>query len=387
MSSRKKIKPEAKKTPGDTKDRPWEVRIWSGMTPGGLWRLLWRNRFLVTPTRIGMALILAVLSVLNVLLWMIQTALYGRKIEKTELCEAPVFVLGHWRSGTTLLHELLVTDPRHTYPDTFACFAPNHFLVSGWLFKWWLRFLLPSRRPMDNMRVSWDRPQEDEWAMCNMGIPSPYLWLAFPNRPRPYQEYLDLRNVPAAALARWKRAFVRFLKCLTVQSPRRIVLKSPQHTCRIPVLLELFPDARFVHIVRDPYVIFPSTIRTWHRLATFHGLQKPNGKGMEEFVFATFNHMYEVFEEDRRLVDPSRFCEVRFEDLVADPVGRMRIIYEQLQLGDFEVARPAMEAYAERTRDYKVNRYELTPETREEIGRRWETFSKRYGYETVAHGP
>ena len=42
---------------------------------------------------------------------------------------APVFVIGHWRAGTTLLHELLVRDPRHTYPNTYDCFGPNHFLL------------------------------------------------------------------------------------------------------------------------------------------------------------------------------------------------------------------------------------------------------------------
>ena len=89
-------------------------------------------------------------------------------------------MIGHWRSGTTLLHELLVRDPRHTYPDTYACFAPNHFLVSGWWMKPCLKVLLPSQRPIDNMPAGWDHPQEDEFALCNMGVPSPYLTIIFP---------------------------------------------------------------------------------------------------------------------------------------------------------------------------------------------------------------
>jgi hypothetical protein len=278
------------------------------------------------------------------------------------------------------LHELLVSDPRHTYPDTFSCFAPNHFLLTAPYIKWWLKYLMPSQRPMDNMGVSWDHPQEDEWALCNMGIPSPYLSLVFPHRPRQYDEYLDLRTVPPAALARWKRALVWFIKCLTVQHPKRIVLKSPPHTCRIKVLLELFPDARFVHIVRDPYVIFPSTVRTWVQMSGFHGLQRRREQGWEEYVFNTFNRMYEVFEEDRKLVDPSRFCEVRYEELVRDPVGQMERVYRQLDLGDFEVVRPSIQQYADRTKDYKVNRYELDPALRDEITRRWSAFIQRYDY-------
>lgn len=365
---------------GGAKDRPWELRIWSGIGVGGWFRELARNRFHFGPTRICMALIISVLSFINSLLWLMQTVLMGRKIERTEIKQHPVFVLGHWRSGTTLLHELLVCDPRHTYPDTFSCFAPNHFLVSRPLFAWWLWALMPPRRPMDNMSVGFDSPQEDEWAMCNMGVPSPYLTLLFPNHPPAYPEYLDLRGVPPKALARWKRELTWFLKCLTVQKPLRIVLKTPQHTCRVRTLLEMFPDARFVHIVRDPNVIFPSTLKLWKRMYRYHGLQKPRYEGLEEHVFNTFNRMYAAFEEDRKLVAPSRFCEVRYEDLVKDPMGKMREVYERLDLGDFENARPGIERYLERTKDYKTNRHEVSPEVREQVARRWGAYIERYGY-------
>ena len=102
-------------------------------------RLLVRNRFAVAPSRVPMAIIVTLVSLMNSLFWLVQSALYGRKIAATEVQEDPIFVIGHWRSGTTLLHELLILDPRHTYPDTFACFAPSHFLVSGWLFRPLLR--------------------------------------------------------------------------------------------------------------------------------------------------------------------------------------------------------------------------------------------------------
>ena len=134
----------------------------------------------------------------------------------------------------------------------------------------WLGFLMPSRRPMDNMAAGWARPQEDEFALCMMGQPSPYLTIAFPNRPPQFSEYLDLQNLPPRAVARWQRAYLGFLRRLTFKDPRRLILKSPPHTCRIKLLLELFPDARFVHIVRDPYVVFPSTVNLWKSLYLAH---------------------------------------------------------------------------------------------------------------------
>jgi hypothetical protein len=366
---------------GGAKEHFWELRIWTGMCPSGWFRLLWQNRFAIHPTRWAMAGLLSFFSVCwNFPLWVLQEVFFGHRIRRTRLVEDPVFVLGHWRSGTTLLHELLVSDPRHTYPDTYASFCPNHFLFSRPWIAWWLQVFLPPKRPMDNMLVHWDAPQEDEWALCNMGIPSPYLTLAFPNHGPLFEEYLDLRDLPPEALAQWKEALYRFLQALTVQSPKRIVLKSPPHTARVRVLLEMFPQARFIHIVRDPYALFPSTMKTWQRLYRYHGLQVPHYEGLEEHVFRTLVRMYEAFEEDRPLIPPGQLCQVRYEDLVRDPVAIMQRIYTELDLGDFELARPAIEAYAARSRHYQVNRHELTPQQRAKIAQRWHFYFQRYGY-------
>jgi omega-hydroxy-beta-dihydromenaquinone-9 sulfotransferase len=158
------------------------------------------------------------------------------------------------------------------------------------------------------------------------------------------------------------------------------VLKSPPHTARLRVLLEMFPRAKFVHIVRDPYVIFPSTVNLWKRLYRDQGLQVPTGEGLDEHVFATLTRMYEALERDRSLVGPGQFCEVRYEELIANPVEQMRRVYEELQLGDFESVRPGIEAYFADQKDYKTNRYQMTPELRAEITRRWGKYIEKYGY-------
>jgi hypothetical protein len=216
--------------------------------------------------------------------------------------------------------------------------------------------------------------------LCNLGVPSPYLTLAFPNRPPQDREYLDLEGLSPQALGRWERALVWFLKCLTVRVPKQIVLKSPPHTCRIKVLLELFPRARFVHLVRDPYVVFPSTIHLWKRLCRSQGLQIPRHRHLEEHVFDSLQRMYAVFERDRQLIADSRLCEVRYEDLVREPIEQMRMIYERLELGEFEKVLPTLQEYVERQAGYQTNRYELTGEMRAEIGRRWASYIQQYGY-------
>ena len=361
-------------------DRPWHMRAWSGINFSGWLRVLAENRFAVSPSRLAMAAIITQLSVLNSILRLSQNAVYGRRISGTALVEDPLFVLGHWRAGTTLLHELLVCDPRHTFPGTYACFGPNHFLLTERILKRLIGFLLPSQRPMDNMAIGWDYPQEDEWALCNMGLPSPYFLILFPNRPQRGPSYLDFRDVPPRDRERWQRGLLWFLQCLTLRDPKRIVLKTPLHTGRIRTLLEVFPRARFVHIVRNPFEIFPSTIHTWKRMYRYHGLQVPRYEGLEEHVLATFCRMYTAFEEDVPRIAPERFCEVRYEDLVADPVGQMETVYRRLGLGDFELARPGIERYAARTANYQPNRYEISESIRLQIAERWAAYLTKYGY-------
>jgi hypothetical protein len=144
----------------------------------------------------------------------------------------------------------------------------------------------------------------------------------------------------------------------------------------------LFPDARFVHIVRDPHVVFASTVNLWRTLYETHGLQTPTFAGLEEYVFDTFTHLYRRLEEGRKLVPPGHFHELRYEDLVRDPIGEMRRLYEALDLGGFEEARPRIEDFFKANAGYQTNRYrELEPGLQAEIERRWGEVIRRYGYE------
>jgi hypothetical protein len=365
---------------GGYTDKPWFLRIWDGMPATAWFPLLLRNGFQISPRRWGMALLISVISLLNLGLALLQSLIFGRRIARTQLQGDPIFVIGHWRSGTTLLHELLVLDGRHTYPNTFDCFASSHFLVSARIFRPLLRGLMPKQRPMDNMAAGWDNPQEDEFALCNMGMSSPYATIAFPNHAPQNQEYFELQDVSPRQRRRWQLGLTWFLKCLTLRSSGRIVLKSPPHTFRVKVLLEMFPKARFIHIVRNPFVIFPSTINLWKRMYRNDGLQMPTYDGLEDHVFATFARMHEVFQRDRGLAPPGQLCEVRYEDLVAQPMAEMERVYRELDLGDFTQVRAKTAAYFAAKADYKTNRYQLPDDLAAEIARRWADYFDHYGY-------
>src|SRR6185437_1754180 len=125
-------------------------------------------------------------------------------------------------------------------------------------------------------------------------------------------------------------------------------------------------------------------VNLWKTLYRKHGLQPPRYAGLEEYVFETFERMYDAFEAQRDLIDADRFCEIRYEELVKDPIANMRMIYDKLELGGFEAVLPALEAYVAGAAGYQTNKYELSPDLREQVARRWGEFIRRYGYEGEA---
>lgn len=318
----------------------------------------------------------------NTILALIERLIYRRRLAEAELHGPPVFIVGHWRSGTTLLHELMVRDERWSSPSTFQCFAPHHFLVSEWFFRRFAGWLLPGKRPMDNMAAGWDRPQEDEFALLNLGLPSPYRRIAFPNQGPRDPGYLDFDGVAEADIADWLAGLRSFLLKVSVSTGRPLIIKSPTHTGRIAQLAKEFPDAKFIHLTRDPRELFPSTVRLWRGLDEAQALQKPNEEGLEAYVVDCFRRMYKSFHQHRDEIPAARLIDVRYEDLIADPVATLQQIYQTLRLGDFESVSPVIEAWVESEhREYKPNQHQLASDTEAMIRDAWQEYFTRYGYE------
>ncbi len=363
---------------------PWgslTPRFWHGMRLGTWLSLLATRKGRLTPRSMLTAATITPASAFNSAASGWQSLRHGRRIDSQPLTEPPLFVLGHWRSGTTLLHELLIRDPEHTFPNTYECLLPHHHLVTQ---KWMApltSWLLPKMRPMDNVAVGWNRPQEDEFALCNLGLPSPYLCWAFPHNGPVHSEYLNLREVPKQARRHWQSSLKRFVKSIAVARDRRLVLKSPPHTARIRWLLEIFPDAKFVHIARDPLTLFPSTVRLWKSLADVHGLQPdlPEYDWLEEEVLRNLVTMYEAYAEDRERIPKGHLCELTYEDLVADPKRELQRVYQEIGLGDFSRVERGVEDYLAETGQYKINRYSLPKEVEHHVRERWKIYFDLFG--------
>lgn len=358
----------------------WAPRFWHGMLISDWLKLLAQNRFRIHPARLGLAFTVTSVTLFNSTMRLFHQAFFSRHVSEAQIPDDPVFIVGHWRSGTTYLHELLSCDDRFTTPTTYQCFAANHFLVTEQVVPRLFWFLMPKQRPMDNVRVGWDAPQEDEFALCAMGVPSPYLRMAFPNEPNEYLQYLDLLEVSPKDLEQWKRCLTRFLMGLTYDSGKRLILKSPTHTARIGLLAEMFPKAKFIHIVRHPLSLYPSTIKLWRVLDEAQSLQRPHFRDLKPYVFRAFRRMYDAFEQQRQQLADNQITDIRYEDLVQDPVSVMERTYAHLELGEFDTVREKLETYARGQRSYQTNKYDLTNEYRDEILEHWGHYAHRYGY-------
>lgn len=376
----------APRTEGSEAVRVWLFRTFftnlCGITFGDWCRVLRDNRFAVDLPWWPRAAVLTAGSVLNS---------YYRRLEDREFApwledvaiKPPLFILGHWRSGTTLLHTLLALDDRFAYPNLYQVFFPHTFLGTEEARTNLVRPLIPQTRVFDNVAQGLRMPNEDEFATCSASLCSPYMGWAFPRRHEHYERYLTFRGVPEEEVERWKRSLVGFLKKLTWKYDRPILLKSPPHTCRIRRLLELFPDARFVHIRRDPYAVFQSTRHLTEVLTRSLQFQHPRPGDLDAAVLRSYRAMHDAFFEERPLIPEGHYHEIAFEDLEADPVGEIRATYEALGLSDFDSVLPHLEDYVGTLSRYRKNEYPALPESsRRQVARAWGRCFEEWGYPT-----
>lgn len=317
----------------------------------------------------------------NSLMGAVENLLYGRRIAAARISEPPIFILGYWRSGTTLLHNLMSLDPRFTYPRLYETVFPWHFLTTERLATKLTGWLVPKSRPMDNIKLSWDAPQEDDVALCTMCLLSPYILLARPYDQVDWRRSFDIDQLTPAERNSWEQALTLLMKKITVRGEgRAIVLKSPSHTYRIRQLLRLFPHAKFIFIHRHPYDVFNSAIHLRQTMAEENTLGDPHQPHIENSIIETFLKAYQDYERDREIISPGAVHEVRYEDLAADPERELERIYKGLHLGDFEPVRQLLQPQLPELKRYKKNRFAPNDRWQHEVYQRCREFYERFGY-------
>ncbi len=352
----------------------------TGVTLARWSKTLCDNRFSVDWPYWPRAAVITLGSIPNTLIGCCEAFLYNRRIEASEV-QSPLFILGVWRSGTTHLHNLLAIDDRFGFPNFYQVNYPKTFLLTEGSTAWLMHLCIPKVRAMDNVKLDVTEPQEEEYAMCSLTGQSILLAIAFPRNAQFYDRFLALRDVSNLELRQWKAGLMSFLKKLSFKYRRPLVLKSPGNTCRINVLLDLFPDAKFVHIRRHPYDVFQSMKHTVWKTQPWYQLQRADAENDDDWIINQYKESYDGFFSQRHLIPQGKFHEVTFEDLERDPVGQIEDTYKALGLPDFKYVENQLRSYVHSLSAYEKNVFPpLSLEVRHRISTECRRCFDEWGY-------
>ena len=327
------------------------------------------------------ALFITIISLFTVPIRVLFKIKYEKKINNIELHNPPIFIIGHWRSGTTYLHELLSNDPQFCYTTLWSTLVPEGGLILEPMKKFLSRFL-PSERPMDAIKVDMDGPYEDEAALAVLHPWSFFHCLHFPrNAEEQYKKSIHFQGLSLEEKSQWKATYLKFIKTvLFMHQEKRFLSKNPPNTARITTLLELFPDARFIHIYRNPYLVYLSTKKMRLRVLDKLALQDASEEEIEQQVIANYIRLMNSFFEQKEHIQKDRFVEVKYEDLIVDPMEQVKLIYETLNIPGFEKARPEMLNYLQHQSDYKTNVYAIDDAILHHVDANWKFTIERWRY-------
>lgn len=359
------------------------TRVVSGvpiLRPGVAARCLWRNRHRIEPGYAGRAAFMMTMSLIGAAFAPIDRVAFGQAPDRIEWDGPVLFILGYWRSGTTLLHDLIAQDPQFATPSLVdANVAPC--LSVGRALAPFVAPFLPKDRGYDAMALDLAGPWEEEGMLFSLTGTSPYQAAVFPKDFHDFDRMLDLKDLSEEEIRRWRQAYVTICHRMTRGRKPAVLFKSPPAAARLPLLLKIFPQARFLHLSRHPETLFASNMRMMTTVGERMRLQRETEDDVAEHILHRFEYIYDRYVTDAAQLSPGRLTEITYEQLIADPLGELEQAYRALDLPGFDAARPGIARLVASRNDYRPNSHaRLSPERRADIARRWGPYAKRWGY-------
>jgi hypothetical protein len=317
------------------------------------------------------------------LIWL-QKVFFGKRIKAEDLSKKqPIFILGHWRSGTTHLHYLFHKDPQFGTLSNYQSFLFNISILS----KSWLKILLsplmPETRPQDNVKVDPDLPAEEEQPLSVMSTKTGFHTWSLPSNKSYFDKYNTFKGVSEAEKKAWQEDYQTVLKNISYfNDGKRLVLKNPHNTSRVKELLELYPESKFIFIHRNPYDVFVSTRHLMFRAVRVQFLEFVSHEAIEDMIFYFFTHTMKKYIAERDLIPKANLLEVSFDQMEADSGGQIERMYKELNLPGYAAAKPNFDEYLVSVKNYKKNKFRnIRPATKERINKEWKFAFDEWGYE------
>ncbi|UCF37247.1 MAG: sulfotransferase [Acidobacteriota bacterium] len=293
----------------------------------------------------------------------------------------PLIILGMPRSGTTFLHRLIAENEAFRYLSFWELMRPFPGSEDPDERKERVARALETRLRMNpNLDrkhfIRADSPEECIW-LLNLTFVSHAYWVA-----APAYSYLDWLNCTDRTRA--YREYRKLLEYFQSQQPgKRLLLKAPSHTGSVQALLSAIPEALIVQCHRDPVEVlgsFNSLIASVHRVVSDRVEPRKMARANLEMLL----HEDRLNERYRKEHRPP-IHDVFFPDLMRDPIGVVRTIYDTFQLdwcdrldeqaGSFLAINPRGK--------HGIHRYsnEEFGETAESVAERFRSYRSRFGFD------
>ncbi|MCX6283258.1 MAG: sulfotransferase [Bacteroidetes bacterium] len=352
----------------------------AGMTSGRLFSILTRNKISWDPGTLLRILFLLQSSLWSSLFSSLENVRFGKRIKQAPCPVDPVFIIGHWRTGTTLLYKLMSLDEQFTAPTLFQVAEPDSLLTSHSYYKPIMQALVKKTRPMDNVKVGMDEPQEDEYAIFRLTGTSPLEQLIFPQNGKYFVEEWAKNERSDKTNELIKKELKSFFRKITYVKKGIILSKNPFHSFRLDMLLEAFPKARFIQIHRHPFDVVPSTMNMWYILQKENALNRVNHKFNIYEICRGMNLISEKITIEASALTPGSYAETRFEDLENDPVMTVKQIYTQLGLVFSERQANLIKEYTSLNRNFRKNNFSLSESEKATIKSELKEYMRKYAY-------
>ncbi len=347
-------------------------------------KLLWNNRAKLSMKEFPKIFHIVFMSLVLTPIAFLENLFHARKIANTVVEKPPIFIVGHWRSGTTFLTSIMTKDETKSYFMAEQTYSFPVFITIGNLLKSAYNKVLPNKRPMDNMDMGRTEPQEENFAMATMIEESIMHMMSFPSNARFYAQCAFYNELCEKEKKKIRDCYLKVIKKLTYYTGgQQLILKSPDNTCRVDMLLELFPDAKFIHIYRNPYNVFPSTIGMFKKLFPIFSLEDINNNSDEvvnEVVMDIYEKLYLQYLKDKELIPQENLMEIKYEDFVKDPMGYVEDIYGSLNIEGFEQQKANMKKYVDSKKSYKTNGYQIDNMSKRRLNKKLKFLFDKYGY-------
>ena len=325
--------------------------------PAVLFRGLQLSRPALRRSPVGLLMAFSGLLV-EPLAWL-QSLLLRRRLRRLVLPPDPLVVIGHWRSGTTFLHQLLAADPAWATARNSLTVAPQVAVLLKPLLRPLLHLVMTTVRPIDAVPWSENDPQEDELGIARLCMDTNMAGMAFP---RAYP--VHFRRSVLETTAGFERQWLRFTRLTWLHDGRGrsgLLIKNSAHSARVGLILRHFPRARFVLLRREPSDSIRSLVQVKQRLADLVGLQPPPDESTQvEETEAAHRQLLEAFEASRAVIPPGQLLELDYVDLVATPLAAVQRIYDHFDCPGWERAQTAIAARLDQARSYRADPVQLS---------------------------